>query len=91
MVGAYGLQSDGLELAAEVYIPAGDRLCPALCICHGIPAVPYNPEDRGYPELAQKFCAAGFITLIFNFFRYSLISSILPLFLVAKNISNISI
>ena len=61
------LQSDGLKLAAEVYIPAGNRPHPALCICHGIPAVAYNPEDRGYAILAQKFCAGGFVTLIFNF------------------------
>ena len=61
------LQSDGLKLAAEVYIPAGDRRYPGLCICHGIPANPHNPRDRGYAELAHKFCAAGFVTLIFNF------------------------
>ena len=61
------LQSDGLKLAAEVYIPAGDKLYPGLCICHGIPANPHNPRDRGYAELAQRFCSAGFITLIFNF------------------------
>ena len=61
------LQSNGLKLAAEVYIPAGDRPRPGLCICHGIPAVSHNPEDKGYSILAQKFCAAGFVTLIFNF------------------------
>jgi len=61
------LRSDGLELAGEVYIPSGNKSCPALCICHGIPAVPYNPEDKGYTTLAQRFCAAGFATLIFNF------------------------
>jgi dipeptidyl aminopeptidase/acylaminoacyl peptidase len=61
------LRSDGLELAGEVYIPSESKVCPALCICHGIPASPYNPEDRGYAALAQKFCAAGFATLIFNF------------------------
>ena len=61
------MQSDGLKLAAEVYIPAGNRPHLALCICHGIPAVAYNPEDRGYAALAEKFCASGFFTLIFNF------------------------
>ena len=61
------LRSNGLELAAEVYIPRGNRPRPALCICHGIPAAPHNPEDRGYAELAQRFCDAGFVTLIFNF------------------------
>lgn len=61
------LRSAGLELAGEVYIPSESKVCPALCICHGIPATPYNPQDRGYAALAQRFCAAGFATLIFNF------------------------
>lgn len=61
------LKSGGLNLAGEVYFPPGNKLCPALCICHGIPNVAYNPADRGYAILAQKFCSAGFITLIFNF------------------------
>jgi len=61
------LKSDGLKLIAEVYTPSGIKPGPALCICHGIPATPYNPADRGYATLAQRFCAAGFVTLIFNF------------------------
>ena len=61
------LQSDGLKLAGEVYIPSGHRPHPALSICHGIPAGPPDPNDKGYPALAQKFCAGGFVTLIFNF------------------------
>jgi len=61
------LQSDGLKLAGEIYIPSKNRPYPALCVCHGIPATPYNPDDKGYISLAQRFCAAGFLTLIFNF------------------------
>jgi dipeptidyl aminopeptidase/acylaminoacyl peptidase len=61
------LKSDGLELAGELHIPSRDKVHPALCICHGIPAIPYDPTDRGYALLAQRFCHAGFITLIFNF------------------------
>ena len=61
------LKADGLELAGELHIPSRDKVHPALCICHGIPAVPHNPNDRGYTLLAQSFCHAGFITLIFNF------------------------
>jgi alpha/beta superfamily hydrolase len=62
------IKSDGLKLAAELYIPAPvSKPCPALCICHGIPAVPYNPDNKGYAALAERFCAAGFVTLIFNF------------------------
>jgi alpha/beta superfamily hydrolase len=62
------LEVDGLKLAAELYVPRSvNRPAPALCICHGIPAAPYNPADRGYAILAQKFCSTGFVTLIFNF------------------------
>jgi dipeptidyl aminopeptidase/acylaminoacyl peptidase len=60
------LKAEGLELAGELHIPSGDGVHPALCICHGIPAVPHDPTDKGYTLLAQRFCHAGFITLIFN-------------------------
>jgi dipeptidyl aminopeptidase/acylaminoacyl peptidase len=61
------LKADGLELAGELHIPSREKVHPALCICHGIPAVPHDPTDKGYTLLAQRFCHAGFITLIFNF------------------------
>jgi dipeptidyl aminopeptidase/acylaminoacyl peptidase len=61
------LQADGLELAGELHIPSRGKVHPALCICHGIPAVLHDPTDRGYTLLAQYFCHTGFITLIFNF------------------------
>jgi len=62
------LEVDGLKLAGELYTPGPvNSPAPALCICHGIPATPYDPADRGYAALAQRFCSAGFITLIFNF------------------------
>ncbi|MBT9149180.1 MAG: hypothetical protein DDT27_01260 [Dehalococcoidia bacterium] len=52
----------------EVYYPRKmPGLQPALCICHGIPAAPANPRNRGYPLLAERFAAEGFITCIFNF------------------------
>jgi dipeptidyl aminopeptidase/acylaminoacyl peptidase len=61
------LKADGLELSGELHIPSRRKVHPALCICHGIPATPPGPTDRGYTLLAQRFCHAGFITLIFNF------------------------
>jgi len=61
------LKSDGLELAGELYVPRGDSPHPALCICHGIPATPPDPADKGYVLLAEDFCFAGFTTFIFNF------------------------
>jgi dipeptidyl aminopeptidase/acylaminoacyl peptidase len=61
------LKVDGLGLIGELHVPSEDRSQPTLCICHGIPATPPDPTDRGYSLLAQNFCHAGFTTLIFNF------------------------
>jgi uncharacterized protein len=62
------LHSDGLILHGEVHLPKAAGLRPGLCICHGIPAVPYNAQDPGYHDLAVRFASAGFITMLF-FFR----------------------
>jgi putative redox protein len=61
------LKADGLELRGELRVPSRDRPQPAMCICHGIPATPPDPADKGYALLAEQFCRAGFVTLIFNF------------------------
>ena len=61
------LEVDGLELRGELHVPSGDKPHPALCVCHGIPANPPDPTDRGYALLAERFCNVGFTTLIFNF------------------------
>lgn len=58
---------EGLRLVGEVYIPEQEEPYPALCLCHGVPRGITDPSDRGYPFLAQRFCDAGFLTLIFNF------------------------
>ncbi len=61
-----GFKSDGLRLAGEFYIPPGASH-PGLIICHGIPARPYEPEDRGYALLAEKFADEGFAVFFFYF------------------------
>lgn len=63
------LKVDGLSLPGEIYFPEGMvPPYPTLCLCHGIPSgVPRDPTDSGYPGLARRFSAAGFLTLIFNF------------------------
>lgn len=60
---------DNLRLPAEVYLPERVKTAaPALCLCHGIPSGQQpTPGDRGYPGLAERFSAAGFVTMIFNF------------------------
>jgi alpha/beta superfamily hydrolase len=61
-------KADGIAIVGELRLPEGAGRSPALCICHGIPSgKPADPNDKGYPDLADKFCRAGFATLIFNF------------------------
>jgi dipeptidyl aminopeptidase/acylaminoacyl peptidase len=68
-VSAVILSADDIMLAGEVFLPDDcSGVYPAICLCHGIPAVPYNPEETGgYTELAARFCLAGFAALVFNF------------------------
>lgn len=61
------LNLEGFDIAGALYIPEGDRRHPGLVISHGIPAGVQDPQDRGYPALAERFCAGGFLTAIFNF------------------------
>lgn len=65
----FTLTVDNLLIPGAVYFPeTSGRPCPALCLCHGIPSGrPPSPGDSGYAGLAERFCAAGFITMIFNF------------------------
>jgi fermentation-respiration switch protein FrsA (DUF1100 family) len=65
----FTLKVANLTLPGEVYFPETTREPhPALCLCHGIPSgQPGSSGDKGYPGLAERFCAAGFITLIFSF------------------------
>ena len=59
---------DGVKLVGDIYYPPSvQHPNPVLCICHGIPAAVSDPNDRGYPLLAESFAEAGFITCIFNF------------------------
>jgi len=61
------LEVDGLKIAGRLYLPAGEMLYPTVCVCHGIPARIPDPNDRGYPFLAEQICQHGFAVLIFNF------------------------
>ncbi len=59
--------SDQLRLTGELHLPSISGPWPGLLICHGIPAVPYNPDDTGYRDLAARCAEAGFASLVFNF------------------------
>lgn len=62
----FSLKVDGFDIVGLLYIPEVARH-PGLIISHGIPAGVQDPDDRGYPALAERFCAEGFLTAIFNF------------------------
>ncbi len=58
---------EGIKLVGQVYIPE-EQPMPAVCLCHGVPRGGISdPQDRGYPALAERLCKAGLATLIFNF------------------------
>ena len=65
----FSLTVEGVNIVGQLYLPRGSgETSPALCICHGIPSgKPADPADGGYPLLAERFCSAGFVTLIFSF------------------------
>ncbi|MBM4443802.1 MAG: alpha/beta fold hydrolase [Chloroflexi bacterium] len=64
----FALDVGGIAIVGELFCPGIAVSAPALCICHGIPSgQPADPGDGGYPDLAARFCSAGFATVIFNF------------------------
>ncbi|UCD08546.1 MAG: alpha/beta fold hydrolase [Dehalococcoidales bacterium] len=63
------LNVDEIDITGRLYIPDDDRtVFPTVCICHGIPSGnPANPDDGGYPLLAEQVCSRGYAVFIFNF------------------------
>ncbi len=65
---AVALKVDGVDILGQLYLPGDKSQYPTVCVCHGIPSgSPRDPNDRGYPELAERICHEGFAVLIFNF------------------------
>jgi len=65
---AITLKVDGVDILGQLYLPSAKSQYPTVCICHGIPSGnPPDPNDRGYPELAERICHEGITVLIFNF------------------------
>ena len=61
------LDVEGITISGRIYLPAEEGRYPAVCICHGIPASLPEPDNNGYPLLAERICREGFAVLIFNF------------------------
>lgn len=65
--------ADEIKISGQLYLPGdgGEPPYPTVCICHGIPhGVPDanpDPDDGGYPALAERICREGFAVLIFRF------------------------
>ena len=64
---AVALQVDDLNITGQFFLPGAQTPCPTVCICHGIPADIPDPNNNGYPLLAERICREGFAVLIFNF------------------------
>lgn len=65
---AVALKVDDIDIPGQLYLAGNKSQYPTVCVCHGIPSGnPPDPDDRGYPELAEKICHNGFNVLIFNF------------------------
>ncbi len=61
------LKVDDINIFGQLYLPEDDSPYHTVCTCHGIPAGPPDPNDRGYASLAEDLCSKGLAVLIFNF------------------------
>ena len=62
------IKVEGIDIVSQLYLPGGKAKYPTVCICHGIPSGnPPDPNDEGYPLLAERICREGFAVSIFNF------------------------
>jgi fermentation-respiration switch protein FrsA (DUF1100 family) len=60
-------QIDDINIVGQLYLPEGEMPYQTVCTCHGIPAGPPDPNDKGYASLAEYLCSNGLAVLIFNF------------------------
>jgi fermentation-respiration switch protein FrsA (DUF1100 family) len=67
MVKQIVLDVEGIAISGQLYLPDSQAPYPTVCVCHGIPKGIRDPNDKGYPLLAEKICRQGFAVLIFNF------------------------
>jgi alpha-beta hydrolase superfamily lysophospholipase len=62
------LQVDGISIVGQLFLPDLGAKYPLVCLCHGVPSGdPPDPDDGGYPELAEKLCRSGLAVYWFNF------------------------
>ena len=62
------IEVDGIAIIGQEFLPAEDTGYPVVCLCHGVPSGnPPDPNDGGYPALAETFCEQKYPVYIFNF------------------------
>jgi dipeptidyl aminopeptidase/acylaminoacyl peptidase len=62
------LNIEDFAINGRLFLPGDEAPYPMVCVCHGIPGGgPPDPNDGGYPLLAERICGHGFAVLIFNF------------------------
>jgi dipeptidyl aminopeptidase/acylaminoacyl peptidase len=62
------LQVDGISIIGQLFLPDDKTQYPVVCLCHGAPSGnPPDPDDGGYPALAERVCREGFAAFFFNF------------------------
>lgn len=62
------LQVDSIAIVGHIYLPDKDTRYPLVCLCHGVPSGnPPDPNDGGYPALAERICRENYAVFFFNF------------------------
>jgi dipeptidyl aminopeptidase/acylaminoacyl peptidase len=62
------LTVDGISIVGHIYLPDKSVVHPAVCLCHGVPSGnPPDPDDGGYPALAERICRKDYGVFYFNF------------------------
>jgi dipeptidyl aminopeptidase/acylaminoacyl peptidase len=62
------IEVDGIAIVGQTFVPAIEYQYPVVCLCHGAPSGnPPNPDDGGYPVLAEIICRLGYHVVFFNF------------------------
>ena len=62
------IEVDGITIVGQTFLPAVENQYPVVILCHGAPSGnPPDPNDGGYPALAETICHRGYHVIFFNF------------------------
>ena len=64
----FAIEVDGIAIIGQSFTPATKNRYPVVCLCHGAPSGnPPDPNDGGYPALAETLGHQGYHVVFFNF------------------------